>query len=203
MMVPREPTAQPWVASVKATDMSQCGVPDVWVVQCAPPSVVARMVPREPTAQPWVASVKATEVRLCVVPDVWLVQCAPPSVVAKMVPPGPTAQPWVASMKVTELSWLPCGSGFCQDQVPAAQAIDGAASSAKASTPMSTMAIAEPCRPFLRIKIPSLLPEAHPCVHASWYRSLTAPGSTPALQQPGRAERRDDHVLLVGIRGVQ
>ncbi len=80
-------------------------LPEVWALQVAPPSVVARTVPFWPTTQPWLTSLKATELSSCEVPEVCVAQVAPPSVVARMVPPSPTAQPREASAKATPRRW--------------------------------------------------------------------------------------------------
>jgi hypothetical protein len=55
------PTAYPVKASTgKWTDKSQPFVPEVWLVQFAPPSVVLRIVPQYPTAYPVLLSTKQT-----------------------------------------------------------------------------------------------------------------------------------------------
>jgi hypothetical protein len=45
------PTAQPWCASTKSTEVSPGALAGYWVTQCAPPSAVAR-TPLPPTAHP-------------------------------------------------------------------------------------------------------------------------------------------------------
>ena len=101
-MVPPAPTAQPSVASAKATaERSGVAGGAVSASQVTPPSVVCRMVPAAPTAQPSVASTKATAVRSCVVPDTSAIQAAPPSPVCRMAPAAPTAQPSPVPLNAT------------------------------------------------------------------------------------------------------
>ena len=92
--VDAQPTAQPWLGSVKATPRRKSPVaPEFCVVQWTPPSEVTRMLPPSHTAQPWEGSGKVTAERSSVVPELCALQVAPPSVVARMVPLSPTAQP--------------------------------------------------------------------------------------------------------------
>ena len=67
-IVPVSPTAQPVLASMKATEFSARAVPEVCAIQVAPPSVVLTIVQDSPTAHPVSASVKATEQSALVVP---------------------------------------------------------------------------------------------------------------------------------------
>ena len=68
-MLPASPTAQPWVASGKATPQSVTVIGELCLLQVAPPSVVARIVAPSPTAQPWVASLKATPMSGATLPE--------------------------------------------------------------------------------------------------------------------------------------
>src|SRR5579864_6216920 len=86
MIVPPVPIAKPWLESTKDTPSRLLPVPEVWALQLAPPSAVARIVPTTPTAQPWLASTKDTPSRVMLVPEVWAVQVVPPSAVARIVP---------------------------------------------------------------------------------------------------------------------
>src|SRR5450830_1486370 len=79
-MVPSVPTAQPWVASLKATALRYALLPELCGLQVAPPPVVARMTPALPTAQPWVASLKATAPRSALLPELCGLQAPPPLV---------------------------------------------------------------------------------------------------------------------------
>ncbi len=82
-------------------------MPDVWAVQCAPPSLVETIVPFQPAAQPCAASAKETDCNQLDVFDVCGVHVAPPSTVARMVPALPTTHPWVALAKVIEANARP------------------------------------------------------------------------------------------------
>ena len=85
-MVPLEPTAQPCLASAKATPKSSALVPDFCFFQVAPPLLVAKMVPPEPTAQPRWELAKATASRMPRWPFFCLFQLVPPLLVTRMAP---------------------------------------------------------------------------------------------------------------------
>ena len=104
---------------------------ETWVVQLAPPFVVARMVPPSPTIQPVLASAKVTSSRYWgAAGSACDVQVAPPFTVFSMVPAAPTAQPVLVSANQVDERSLPWGDGFCQYQEPPGAATFAAAGSA-------------------------------------------------------------------------
>lgn len=94
-------------------------VPDTWVDQVRPLSAERRIMPTSPTLKQIVAVAQLTPVRLLAVPDAPLSQPKPPLLVASIVPESPTRMQWETSAQLTADSEFPCGSGFCQIQVPA------------------------------------------------------------------------------------
>jgi hypothetical protein len=66
--------------------------PRFWVVQLAPPLVVARTVPDQVVAKQTDVLGQAMSLSVLVVPEVCPVQVAPPLLVVRIVPPVPTAK---------------------------------------------------------------------------------------------------------------
>ena len=81
-MVPPSPTAQPCVASAKATLKSAALRPELCALQVAPASVVARMAALPLTTQAWVASLQATAWMPTPAHEACRDQLDPPSTVA-------------------------------------------------------------------------------------------------------------------------
>src|SRR6266852_66894 len=126
-MVPDAQTAKHVAGFGQLMPERAFAVPDTWVDQVRPPSAERRMTPASPTPKQITALGQLTPMRFLAVPEAPLDQLRPPSIVISVVPDSPTRTQWEISAQLSPDNGFPCGSGFCQTQLPVPVGIAAAA----------------------------------------------------------------------------